>query len=149
MAQKAFENPIKSADSRPVELPTAGCTLQPQNGSQPTLSQPLDFEHLRTRAHEATEMLKALSHEARLLILCMLTSSEKSVSEIEIACNLPQATVSQHLARLRADQLVCNRREGRQVFYRISDEKAAEIVATLARLYCPPQPADNAKPLDR
>ena len=74
---------------------------------------PADAEALMDQARKASDLLKALSHETRLLILCLLSEGEKSVSELEDILDMPQATVSQQLARLRFDRLVTARRDGR------------------------------------
>ena len=81
-------------------------------------------------------MLKALSHETRLLILWLLSEDEKSVSELERLLALPQATVSQQLARLRYDHLVSTRREGRLIHYSIADPDVATVVTSLYALLC-------------
>ncbi len=99
---------------------------------------PDDIAELMTQARKASEMLKALSHETRLLILCLLSEGEKSVSEIEEIVALPQATVSQQLARLRFDKLVTTRREGRMIYYRIADEDVSSIIESLYDLFCKP-----------
>jgi DNA-binding transcriptional ArsR family regulator len=65
-----------------------------------------DTNALLANAREASEFLKALSHEARLVILCLLVDGEKSVSELEKTLSLRQPAISQQLARLRADDLV-------------------------------------------
>lgn len=84
----------------------------------------------------ASDLLKALSHETRLLILCLLAEGEKSVSDLEQILDLPQAAVSQHLARLRYDRLVSTRRDGRMIFYSLAGEEVTRIVATLYDLFC-------------
>lgn len=99
----------------------------------------LDFPHasgkerkaLIAQARRATDMLKALSHEGRLLILCLLADGERSVSEIEEAMNMPQAAVSQQLARLRLDGLVNSRRDGRSIYYSLASPEAARLVEAL------------------
>lgn len=90
-----------------------------------------DRQTLIAKARRATDMLKSLSHEGRLLILCLLTEGEKSVSEIETAMDMPQAAVSQQLARLRLDGLVAARREGRSIYYSIASKDAARLISTL------------------
>lgn len=95
-----------------------------------------DIETLHARAREASGLLKALSHETRLMILCLLAEEEMSVSEIERIVGLPQATVSQQLARLRADELVAARRVGRSVRYRIGRHEVATIVEALHERFC-------------
>jgi DNA-binding transcriptional ArsR family regulator len=92
-----------------------------------------------TQARQASELMKALSHEARLLILCLLVDREKSVSEIEEFMDMPQAAVSQHLARLRLDGLVDARRDGRNIYYSLASEEVKAVIGTLHRLYCKPQ----------
>lgn len=98
-----------------------------------------DIEELLSRARRASELLKAMSHETRLLILCILIEGEKSVSELENIIHLPQANVSQQLARLRLDKLVTTRREGRMIYYRIASNETSEIISSLHRLFCRPE----------
>lgn len=98
----------------------------------------VDFGTMRANAREASEFLKALSHEARLVILCMLTEGEKSVSEIEQTVKLRQPAVSQQLARLRADDLVETRRDGKNVYYSLARPEVREIIAALHRSFCKP-----------
>jgi len=91
---------------------------------------------LSKQASEASALMKALSHETRLLILCLLSEGELSVSQIEELIDLPQATVSQQLARLRFSALVTTRRDGRTIYYALADGEAKVIVKTLHKLYC-------------
>lgn len=95
-----------------------------------------NLEILVEQARKAAELLKALSHESRLMILCMLSEREMSVSEIEECMDLPQATVSQQLARLRQDKLVSTRRSGRLIYYRIADSEVSGIVESLYNVFC-------------
>ena len=106
---------------------------------------PEEFNDLLKQARMATELLKALAHEGRLLILCLLAEGEKSVSELEEAMQLPQAAVSQQLARLRFDRLVNTRREGRTIYYSIASEEVSSVIEVLYNLFCAPvrKPADR------
>ncbi len=97
-----------------------------------------EVDALLVQARKASELLKALSHETRLIIICLLAEGEMSVSEIEKIIKLPQASVSQQLARLRLDRLVTTRREGRLVYYRIADSDVASIVESLYDMFCKP-----------
>lgn len=90
-----------------------------------------DRKQLIAKARRATDMLKSLSHEGRLLILCLLADGEKSVSEIEELMGMPQAAVSQQLARLRVDGLVKARREGRSIIYSLASQDASRLIKTL------------------
>lgn len=97
-----------------------------------------EFELLVEHARQASELLKALSHETRLLILCLLSDGEKSVSELERILTMPQAAVSQQLARLRFDRLVTTRREGRMIYYQLAEGEVAQIISALYELFCRP-----------
>ena len=90
------------------------------------------------RADDAAAFLKALAHEGRLMILCHLSTGEKSVTELEILLASRQAAVSQQLARLRLEGLVNARRDGKAIYYSLADPKAARLVALLYELYCRP-----------
>lgn len=101
-----------------------------------------DFELLLAQARKASDLLKALSHESRLLILCLLAEGEKSVSELEDIMRMPQAAVSQQLARLRFDRLVSTRRDGRTVYYSIAGAEVSSIIEQLYSLFCSPVRGD-------
>ncbi len=87
-------------------------------------------------AQLASEFLKALAHESRLLILCLLIDGEKTVGELEEQLERRQSTVSQQLARLRLDGLVSARREGTTVYYRLADEKVQIVLEALYKAFC-------------
>ena len=103
-----------------------------------SIETPEDFDRLVEQARKASDLLKALSHEGRLLILCLLAEGERSVSEIEEIVRMPQAAVSQQLARLRFDRLVKTRRDGRTVYYSIAGDDVASVIGTLYDLFCAP-----------
>ncbi len=87
-------------------------------------------------AKKASDFLKALAHESRLLILCILSEGEKSVSELEELLNLRQPTVSQQLARLRADGLVSTRRDGKAIYYRLASDEARVVIGAVYDVFC-------------
>jgi DNA-binding transcriptional ArsR family regulator len=86
-------------------------------------------------AKRASEILKAMAHEGRLIILCTLYEGDKSVSELESILELRQPAVSQQLARLRGDKIVSTRREGKMIYYSIADEDVRAIIAFLCDLF--------------
>lgn len=97
------------------------------------------LDTFEARAGEAAAMLKCLSNPHRLLVLCQLGDGELQVSELQQHIGLSQSALSQHLSRLREDELVSTRREGTAVFYRIANPAVTKIIATLAEIYCPPE----------
>ncbi|MFX4221665.1 MAG: ArsR/SmtB family transcription factor [Thalassobaculum sp.] len=87
-------------------------------------------------ATRATEFMKALAHEGRLMILCQLATGEKSVTELEELLSSRQAAVSQQLARLRLEGLVHYRREGKTIYYSLKDERAIRMLELLYDMFC-------------
>jgi DNA-binding transcriptional ArsR family regulator len=97
----------------------------------------MTMERLEQRAGDAAQLLKLLANETRLLILCRLVAErEMSAGAIVEALGLGQSAVSQHLAKLRDDDLVATRRDGQTIHYRIADQNVARIIAVLKDIYC-------------
>lgn len=102
-----------------------------------TLKVPLPAE-FELHAAQAAQFLKLLANEHRLLVLChLLASGESSVNALVEQGGLSQSALSQHLAKLREDGLVTFRRESQTLFYRVSDPRAARVLAVLRDLFCP------------
>jgi ArsR family transcriptional regulator len=76
----------------------------------------------------AAEIIKLLGHPERLKIVEVLEGGEATVSDIQDQLGLPQAIVSQHLARLRGADVVEARRDGVHVHYRLIEEKVHHIL---------------------
>jgi len=104
----------------------------------------VDLDRMSASARDATEFLKALAHESRLLILCDLLEGEKSVGELESFLDLRQSTVSQQLARLRLEGLVTARRDGKTIYYSIANEKVRSVIGVLYNAFCDIKPARAA-----
>ena len=96
----------------------------------------IDVEDLRAAAGDATAMLRTLGNEDRLLLLCELAREELNVGELAERTGIVQPTLSQQLAVLRAQELVAARRDGKQVYYKVADRRALELLKTLHRLFC-------------
>ncbi|MCG3266618.1 helix-turn-helix transcriptional regulator [Yoonia sp. I 8.24] len=105
----------------------------------PVFDDMLDDEHLdrmMDNATVATNYLKAISHEGRLMILCHLVNGEKSVTELETLLSARQAAVSQQLGRLRLEGLVRPRREGKTIYYSLNDDRSRKIIGLVYELFC-------------
>ncbi len=96
----------------------------------------MELERLQQSARRASALLKAMSNEHRLLILCQLLHEERSVGELERLIGLSQSALSQHLARLRRDHLVQTRRSAQTIYYSLAGDEARTILKTLYDLYC-------------
>ena len=108
--------------------------MKPRHSINP--DRDLDIDALISSARDASGFLKALAHEGRLLILCLLIEQEKSVTEIEDFLSLRQPAISQQLARLRADGLVETRREGKNIFYSLARPEVREVIGALHLAFC-------------
>jgi DNA-binding transcriptional ArsR family regulator len=95
-----------------------------------------ELERMVRKARDASEFLKALAHETRLLLLCYLAERERSVTELENILSLRQPTVSQQLARLRLDGLVTTRRDGKAIYYAIADERLHRVIGIIYDIFC-------------
>jgi DNA-binding transcriptional ArsR family regulator len=96
----------------------------------------LDIDPMRASAAEATTVLQNLANANRLLLLCQLTQGERSVGELEDLLDIHQPTLSQQLGVLRTDGLVSTRREGKQIYYSLADERVRVLLTTIYKLYC-------------
>ena len=96
----------------------------------------LDIQQLRDNAAAAGQLLKTLGNPDRLLLLCQLAQGERHVSELEALLGITQPTLSQQLAVLRREGLVDTRREGKQIYYRISSPVALAVINTLYEQFC-------------
>lgn len=97
----------------------------------------MDIGELEKNAEKAANLLKALSNDKRLLILCALYKNEKCVGELEGIVNLSQSALSQHLARLRRDELVITRRDAQTIYYSLEDTTVKAMLQTLYGIYAP------------
>lgn len=88
------------------------------------------------KAEEAELFLKALANAHRLMVLCELLKGEACVTDLQNAVDLSQSSLSQHLARLRQDDLVKTRRESRTIYYSLADDRVKRVIALLHEIFC-------------
>lgn len=103
-----------------------------------------DVQALQQTASEACNLLKILANPDRLLLLCQLSQGEFCVSDLEARTGIRQPTLSQQLTVLRDEQMVSTRREGKQVFYRITSPEALAVMNVLYELYCKKDKGDQS-----
>ena len=99
----------------------------------------IDPDAMRAAAGDASELLKALSNEHRLMILCQLAEGEKSVGQLAAFLGIRDSTVSQHLALLRRERIIVGRRDGQTIWYRIESGPARAVMEILYRSFCQPR----------
>lgn len=95
-----------------------------------------ELDRMVDNATTASNFLKAISHEGRLMILCHLVTGEKTVTELEELLAARQAAVSQQLSRLRLEGLVIPRRDGKAIYYRLADQRPRRILEVVYDLFC-------------
>ncbi len=100
----------------------------------------LNTEEIEKNVESAANLLKALSNEKRLMVVCALHKAEKSVGEMEQIVGLSQSALSQHLARLRRDGIVQTRRAAQTIYYSIAHPAAQELLQCLHDIYCSKSP---------
>ena len=89
-------------------------------------------------AAQAAVLLRAVSNERRLLVLCLLIEhGERSVGALLEHVDLSQSALSQHLARMRDDGLVTFRRDAQSLHYSIVDHHVKRLIDALKTIYCP------------
>ena len=88
------------------------------------------------QAGRAVALLKSLSHEGRLQILCLLVDGEKNVTQLAEGLGTSPVNVSQQLMRLRAEGIVTTRREGKSVIYQLARSEVEAIVTALRDTFC-------------
>ena len=88
----------------------------------------------KKRCARAATIFKTLSHPQRLQLFCCLCEKDRTVSELQEECSIPQAVISQHLARMRLEGLVLPERSGNFVSYRIADPRLLKLIETMQRI---------------
>jgi ArsR family transcriptional regulator, virulence genes transcriptional regulator len=101
------------------------------------LHPPIDPATFAADAATVAALLRALGNQRRLMIMCKLAEhGEMTVGDLAGEVALSQSALSQHLAKLRDENLVAFRREAQSAWYRIADPRCEDLMATLYRLYC-------------
>ena len=95
------------------------------------------LEAMRQHAGDATDFLKTLANENRLLVLCVLLEGEHSVSQLNERIDLSPSALSQHLAWLREAGFVSTRRQSQTIHYQLADARVQQVMALLKQLFCP------------
>jgi DNA-binding transcriptional ArsR family regulator len=91
---------------------------------------------MATRAGPVAGLLKTLGHPGRLVLVCTLVEGEYSVGQLEQKLDIHQPHLSQHLTVLREAGIVATRRDGKQIFYSLTEERAARLVGALYAIFC-------------
>ncbi len=77
---------------------------------------------------KASDIFQQLCDPTRLRILWLLAHSEQCVNNIALAVDMSTSAVSHHLRTLRQVGLLVNRRSGKEIYYKLSDDKTAQLI---------------------
>ncbi len=105
----------------------------------------MELVKLQQNAKLASQLLKAMSNEHRLLILCELLDRERSVGQLVRAVGVSQSALSQHLARLRRDRVVRTRRDAQVIWYSLASAEVRTLLVTLEELFGPERTAPGER----
>lgn len=97
---------------------------------------PFELDAMKASAANACRLMKVLTNPDRLMILCQLAHGERCVSELETSLGILQPTLSQQLTVLRNEQLVSTRREGKNIYYKLSSPQALAVMEVLYSQFC-------------
>jgi len=102
----------------------------------PAVKNNINLKKMQSSADDACRLMKVLSNRDRMMLLCQISQGEMCVSELEERLDIHQPTLSQQLTVLRNEELVETRREGKQIYYSLSNHVALEVMDVLYRNYC-------------
>lgn len=102
-----------------------------------TSARPNRFEQLSDNIVDAAHIMKALSNETRLKLMCCLIDGEKSVNTLAEIIQMRMPAISQHLSKMRSAGLVISRRDGQTIYYSAAEGIGHAIVGTLCNYYQP------------
>jgi len=95
-----------------------------------------DKTEMIENAGDAADFLKKLAHPSRLMIVCALVDGERSVRDLEDTLGIRQPGLSQQIAELREAGFIIGRKESKNMFYRLTDDRMSEFISLLHRMFC-------------
>lgn len=102
----------------------------------PAIRANIDLKKMQSAADDACRLMKVLANRDRMMLLCQISQGEMCVGELEERLDIHQPTLSQQLTVLRNEELVQTRREGKQIYYSLSNRVALEVMNVLYQNYC-------------
>jgi len=87
------------------------------------------------KTKKISAILKNLSNENKLLILCFISKDKKNVTEILSSVNISQSQVSQYLGKMKLEGILESKKIGKEVFYSIKNTKILEIISNLKNIF--------------
>ena len=95
-----------------------------------------DLSMILEKCDEVSGILKSLAHPVRLKILCQVMDEEKTVNELTTFCKISQSSMSQFLARMKDEGILCSRRHGTFIYYSLEDQSLKKLMKAIKDIYC-------------
>lgn len=96
----------------------------------------ISISKMENACQEVSDLLRALSHPQRLMILGYLTQGAKTVTELTELCGISQSQLSQFVGRMKAEGLVSSERRGKFQYYAVADERLVQLIAVIQNIFC-------------
>ncbi len=96
----------------------------------------ISVSKMEKSCQEVSDLLRALSHPQRLMIMGHLTQGAKTVTELMELCEVSQSQLSQFLGRMKAEGLVKSERQGKYQYYAVADERLVQLIAVIQNIFC-------------
>lgn len=94
------------------------------------------YTDLQKKSKEVSDFMKIISHEKRLLILCLLIDWEKNINELQNILNISQSLVSQFTTKMKDLWYIQSEKRWKEVFYSLRDTKTRDFMKSLKNIYC-------------
>lgn len=93
-------------------------------------------EKMKNKCVDVSNIMKAIAHPQRLMIMCYLADEEKNVTEILEVCDISQSQLSQFLNRMQREDLLKVRKEGQFSYYSIADKNVFKLIQSMQKIFC-------------
>ena len=97
---------------------------------KPVNKQPIAVQ-MSGNVSDAADIMKALSNETRIMLMCQLMDGEKTVNALAKTLQMRLPAISQHLTKMRSAGLVTSRRDAQTIYYRANDGIGRAVIGTL------------------
>jgi len=91
---------------------------------------------MNEQCDEVANIMKAIAHPQRLMLMCHLSEGEKNVSELLSLCEISQSQLSQFLNRMHRERLLALRKDGQYSYYSIADERVKKLMMSMQKVFC-------------
>ena len=96
----------------------------------------IDTNLMKENIDNIYSLMKVLANKDRLLLLCEINKEEKTVGQLEAILDIEQPTLSQQLGVLRTEGMVSTRRDGKNIYYKLSNQKAKVVMQSVFKQFC-------------